>query len=152
MAGHADDQIQKAIENGEFDNLPGMGRPFRFENDKMVPEGWRLAYRIMRDNDIQPEWIALQKELHAVIEKERRALQAAYARWRVAEDKQGRDLDSVRERLAQQDRYEESLTLFRLRVKAINRKINTYNLKVPNADLAWNLLDEAREIARITGP
>lgn len=36
----ADEKIQAAIEAGEFENLPGMGKPFEFDDTQYDPNWW----------------------------------------------------------------------------------------------------------------
>ncbi len=36
----ADAKIDQAIEEGEFDNLPGFGRPFEFDDTQYDPNWW----------------------------------------------------------------------------------------------------------------
>ena len=46
----ADDKIRSAIERGEFDRLPGLGRPLYFEETD-DPDWW--IRRKLRDEDLQ---------------------------------------------------------------------------------------------------
>ena len=145
-----EDKIVEAMERGDFDNLPGLGKPLRLENDRLVPGEYRLAYRIMRDNDVQPDWIALQQEIDQRIQQARDDLDAA-ARYFFAvqtelADKPG--ADNVRRRLRARDVRDDALAAFRDCVPEINKKIALFNLKVPAVHLTRDLLDEAREIRR----
>ena len=36
----AENKLQTAIENGEFDNLPGLGKPFEFDERDYHPNWW----------------------------------------------------------------------------------------------------------------
>ena len=44
----AENRIREAQQNGEFDNLPGMGKPLEFEDDSNIPEDLRMAYKILK--------------------------------------------------------------------------------------------------------
>ena len=44
----AERRIAEAIANGDLENLPGEGRPLALDDDSVVPEELRLAYRIPR--------------------------------------------------------------------------------------------------------
>jgi len=35
-----DQKIQSAIDNGDFDNLPGFGKPFEFDDTQYDPHWW----------------------------------------------------------------------------------------------------------------
>ncbi|RQD76089.1 MAG: DUF1992 domain-containing protein [Candidatus Syntrophonatronum acetioxidans] len=59
----AENKIQEAIREGEFDNLPGRGKPLRLEDLSHVPEDLRAAYTILKNNGILPEEIQLKKDI-----------------------------------------------------------------------------------------
>ena len=42
----AEQKIQEAIERGELDDLPGTGKPLEIDDDPLVPEDQRVAYRV----------------------------------------------------------------------------------------------------------
>jgi DnaJ family protein C protein 28 len=58
-----ENQIRKAMENGEFDNLAGTGKPLRFEENPYEPPELRMIHKILKDNDFAPYWIELGKEI-----------------------------------------------------------------------------------------
>ncbi|RFU67926.1 DUF1992 domain-containing protein [Peribacillus saganii] len=45
----AEDKIKKAIREGEFDNLPGRGKPLVLEDLSAIPEDLRMAYKMMKN-------------------------------------------------------------------------------------------------------
>jgi hypothetical protein len=59
----AERKIQEALENGEFDLLPGRGEPLPLEDDSHVPEDLRLAYKVLKNADCLPPEIELRKEI-----------------------------------------------------------------------------------------
>jgi DnaJ homolog subfamily C member 28 len=61
----AERKIQEAIEEGQFDNLPGKGKPLVFDDDPMTPPHLRLANRILKNANVLPEWMQVQKDLQA---------------------------------------------------------------------------------------
>jgi len=56
-------RIREAQEKGDFDNLPGRGRPLSLEDDRGVPEDLRLAYKILKNADCLPPELELKKEI-----------------------------------------------------------------------------------------
>ncbi len=56
-------RIRKAQQDGEFDHLPGQGRPLQLEDDSRVPEDLRLAYKILKNADCLPPELAEKKEI-----------------------------------------------------------------------------------------
>src|SRR4028119_1285319 len=59
----ADRKIRDAQDEGHFDNLPGKGQPLHLEFDPRVPPEQRAAYRLMKDAQLLPDWIQLDKEI-----------------------------------------------------------------------------------------
>lgn len=57
-------RIQDALKKGEFDNLPGSGKPLVFENDTNVSEELRLAYKILKNADCLPPEVELKKQIN----------------------------------------------------------------------------------------
>jgi hypothetical protein len=47
-------RIQAAIARGEFDNLPGAGRPLALDDDRLVPEELRVACRLLKNAGVVP--------------------------------------------------------------------------------------------------
>lgn len=45
----AENKIREAMENGEFENLPGQGKPIDFSEEEHIPPEYRMAYRIMKN-------------------------------------------------------------------------------------------------------
>jgi Domain of unknown function (DUF1992) len=58
-----EERIQKAQEDGLFDNLPGKGKPLNLEDDSFVPEDLRLTYKILKNSDCLPLEMELRKEI-----------------------------------------------------------------------------------------
>jgi hypothetical protein len=56
-------KIKEAEERGEFENLPGRGRPLKLDDDSRIPADLRLAYKILKNADCLPPEIELQKEI-----------------------------------------------------------------------------------------
>ena len=61
-----EERIKKAVRKGEFDNLPDSGKPLNLEDDYLVPEDLRLAYKILKNADCVPPEIEAKKEIHQI--------------------------------------------------------------------------------------
>lgn len=59
----AENAIREAMDKGEFDDLPGAGKPLRLEDDSMVPGHLRVAYKILRNAGCVPPELELRKEI-----------------------------------------------------------------------------------------
>jgi hypothetical protein len=61
-----EEQVRRAMEAGEFDNLPGKGKPIDLKAYFDTPEDLRLAYSILKSNDFVPEEVELLREIEAL--------------------------------------------------------------------------------------
>ena len=59
----AEERIREAIERGEFDDLPGKGKPLDLEDDSHLPPDLRMAYKILKNADCLPPELELRKEI-----------------------------------------------------------------------------------------
>ena len=64
----AEARIQQAIEQGDLDDLPGAGKPLALEEDALVPEALRMAYRVLKNAGYVPEEVRLRGSI-AELEK-----------------------------------------------------------------------------------
>ena len=59
----AEQKILEAIENGEFDNLEGFGKPLDLADESWIPEDLRMAYKILKNAGCLPAELELRKEV-----------------------------------------------------------------------------------------
>jgi DnaJ-like protein len=59
----ADKKISDAIKEGEFDNLPGAGKPLDLEEYFKTPEHLRMAHSILKSANCVPQEIELINEI-----------------------------------------------------------------------------------------
>lgn len=64
-----ENQIIKAQQRGDFDNLEGAGKPLNLEDNPFEDLDSRMAFKILKDNGFAPYWIELGKEIDADIDK-----------------------------------------------------------------------------------
>jgi len=64
----AEQRIRDAQKRGDFDNLPGKGRPLVLEDDSRVPEELRMAYKLLRNAGYVPPEIAQRKEVESLLD------------------------------------------------------------------------------------
>jgi hypothetical protein len=64
----AEQKIEEAIARGDFDNLPGKGKPLELEDDSNVPPELRMAYKILKNSGHVPPEIQEQKEIASLEE------------------------------------------------------------------------------------
>ena len=73
-----DRAIRQAQERGDFDNLPGHGKPLVLDDDPYAGE-WRTAFRALKNAGMAPPWIEANREIVAV-RAELKALREGTAR------------------------------------------------------------------------
>jgi len=59
----AERRILQAIARGELDGLPGAGRPLPLDDDALVPNETRVAYRILKNAGFVPAEILERREI-----------------------------------------------------------------------------------------
>jgi DnaJ-like protein len=59
----AERKIAEALARGELANLPGEGRPLALDDDALVPEDLRLAYRILKNAGFVPPEVEAMGEI-----------------------------------------------------------------------------------------
>ncbi|HUL67996.1 MAG TPA: DUF1992 domain-containing protein [Burkholderiaceae bacterium] len=60
-------RIAEAITRGEFDHLPGAGKPLQLDDDPLVPEEERVALRIMKNAGCVPPEVERFAELERLL-------------------------------------------------------------------------------------
>jgi hypothetical protein len=64
-----EEQIRRAIEAGEFDNLEGKGKPLDLSGYFAAPEDVRMGYAMLKSNNFVPEEVERLKEISELNEK-----------------------------------------------------------------------------------
>ena len=87
-------RITEAIARGDFEGLPGAGCPLEIDDDRLVPEELRVAWRIMKNAGLVPDELRLFAELRSAEQLLRQAREgdehvAASARLRVLLERLG---------------------------------------------------------------
>ena len=59
----AEQRIREAQEKGEFDDLPGAGAPLELDDDALVPEELRAAYRLLKNAGFLPPELEAHREI-----------------------------------------------------------------------------------------
>lgn len=59
-------RITGAIARGEFDDLPGAGKPLRLDDDSHVPQEFGAAYRVLKNAGLVPPEVELRREVSHV--------------------------------------------------------------------------------------
>jgi hypothetical protein len=62
----AEENILAAARRGEFEDLPGAGKPLRLDDDRAVPEELRVACRILKNAGCLPPEQQLRNEIRQI--------------------------------------------------------------------------------------
>jgi hypothetical protein len=104
----AEQRILEAQRNGEFENLPGKGKPLELEDLSWVPQDLRIGYKVLKNARVLPPEAELLKDIHRLEDLlkhveddgERRAL-AKSIQWKIIRldmlKRRSSSLDSVRQ-------------------------------------------------------
>jgi hypothetical protein len=113
--GIVDQRLTKAMEEGQFDNLPGAGKPLQRDEDALVPDDLRAGFGMLKANGFAPGWIETRKD----IDEERRKL----ALWLTETNSRWPKLSPERRRALRAE--------YRSKLEAVRSMILTYNLQIP---------------------
>lgn len=61
-----EEQINAAMQRGEFNELPGVGKPLPTEEVILVPEEMRIAYKILKNAGMIPPELATRQAVYDV--------------------------------------------------------------------------------------
>jgi DnaJ family protein C protein 28 len=143
-------QIREAIDRGDFDHLPGRGKPIDLSENPYTPPEWRLAYKLLRDAGMAPEWIERDKEIRRELDALTSWL-ARQAEWQRARRGRGSTLvlhKMIEEREQLATACERVCAEYRERAAALNQIIDVFNLQVPRADLQRERIRIEEEIQK----
>jgi hypothetical protein len=59
----AEQKIAEAIGRGELSDLPGAGKPLHLDDDMLIPEDLRMAYRILKNAGFVPPEVETLREI-----------------------------------------------------------------------------------------
>ena len=64
----AEERIRAAQERGEFDALPGAGKPLDLDDDAHVPEELKMAWRVLKNAGCLPPELEAEREINNALE------------------------------------------------------------------------------------
>ena len=62
----AEAKIAAGMASGEFDDLPGAGKPLELEDLSHVPAHMRAGYKLLRNADVLPPEAELRREIYSL--------------------------------------------------------------------------------------
>ncbi|KAH9316115.1 hypothetical protein KI387_024742, partial [Taxus chinensis] len=73
-------RIWCSMEEGQFENLPGKGKPLDLNSNPHADPAEDTLYRVLSKNGFAPEWVELNKEIRLKIAEWRKALRKVWSR------------------------------------------------------------------------
>jgi DnaJ family protein C protein 28 len=128
-------RIQEAMANGEFDNLRGRGQPLSFNTNPYLDPAQELAFGLLQNNGMAPDWIERDKEIRQELAAARDRLRFAWQHYQANP--------------ASEATWQAAIAHFAEALVKLNRKIDHFNLIVPipaNQRFRLRLEDELRRI------
>ncbi|KAL4578792.1 hypothetical protein LXL04_014923 [Taraxacum kok-saghyz] len=108
-------RIWHSMEEGQFENLPGKGKPLNLNSNPHADPAEDTLYRILSRNKCAPEWVELNKEIRNSV-----------AEWRLSLKKSWNRKES-----GDSSKWSENSDSLKLQLRSINDKVFRYNLIVP---------------------
>ena len=75
-----ENKIREAEEQGLFRNLPGQGKPLRFDDDEVGDPKYWLAHHLLKNAGLLPTWVELAKDIDR-LEDQIQAIEQEYREW-----------------------------------------------------------------------
>lgn len=108
-------RIWHSMVEGQFENLPGKGKPLDLNTNPHADPAEDSLYRILSRNKCAPEWVELNKEIRNRVGEWRSALKRAWTHRGSVDDSE----------------WIEASESLKLQIRDINNKVFRYNLIVP---------------------
>lgn len=128
-------RIQEAMADGAFDHLPGKGKPLNLNRNPYLDPGQELAFGLLQNNRLAPEWIERDKEIRRGIEAARKQLHLAWQKYQADP--------------ARKAGWRAAVARFEEQLNNLNRKIDDFNLIVPIVSCQRLRLRLADELGRV---
>ena len=135
MPYNVNKQIQEAMERGDFNDLPGKGKPQHLDDNPFIPLEVQHVNQMLKDNGLAPRWIEVDKEIQDEREQIEKLLTRIQARReRLANRIRVHPLkrDAIR-RVFELERTR-ALEAYTVRFRQLNQKIQQLNLMIPLRD------------------
>ena len=143
MVDKGEEQIRRAIEDGQFDNLPGKGKPLNLDENPFEDPEWHLANKVLKDGGFSLPWIENRKEIEARLAAALDGLSKAWFR-------RESDLDAGYNPSQVSTEWKRAEETFRAESVEINKLIFNYNLGMPTQQVQRLLINAEREIQKVT--
>ena len=142
-------QIEEAMERGEFANLPGKGKPLKFDTNPFLTPQARMTNRLLKKNGFAPRWVELEKEIkQETTQLERILTNLKGRRERLAAIiQQHPHRHKVVSRSFEHERAR-GIARYSKKLENLNQKIQRVNLLMPTRNRQYALINRADALER----
>ena len=127
-----DRMVKDVIGDGNISHLSGAGKPLDLGMDQYTPDDMRMAFKIMKDHNVAPDWMMTSKALDQIEDKLRKQIQIR-ATQHLMQLNRIRRKGTLLEETELEARWNEFVVGFTDRVEKFNKEVLLYNLKVPDS-------------------
>jgi DnaJ homolog subfamily C member 28 len=127
---YIDQQIHEAQERGEFDNLPGTGKPLNLDQNAYSGEK-AMAYSLLKQNGYAPPEVELAKEIRTRFDRATEKVEKLRQQRKSLSSRRIPPFQS--EKRAFNDTVEKATAQYDQLLRELNRKILNLNLMTPSS-------------------
>ncbi len=144
LRGGVEQAIEEAQKRGDFDNLPGKGKPLNLGKNRQAGDN-ALAFEMLQNNDYTLPWIANRREMLESMQSFRESLLQA---WQAYETGRQDTLEATM-RQSIEARWQSEKARLAAELYELNKEISALNLTIPVERLEVFKLNWRKELARI---
>ena len=142
-------QIEEAMERGEFANLPGKGKPLKFDTNPFLTPQARMTNRLLKKDGFAPRWVELEKE----IKQEKVQLERILTNLKGRRERLAAIIQQYPHRHKAVSRSFEherarSIAQYTEKLENLNQKIQRVNLLMPTRNRQYALINRAQMLTR----
>jgi DnaJ homolog subfamily C member 28 len=126
---YVSEQIREAMERGDFDNLPGFGKPLNLNGNAFAGDK-EMGYHLLKSNGYVPKEIELAKEIRTEFEQAEAKVARLQQRSQMLRTRRVPPFPS--EKRAYNMAVEKGIVEYERTLRELNRKILTLNLSAPS--------------------
>lgn len=138
-------QIEEAMARGEFEDLPGTGKPIKLDTNPYLTPQARMVNRLLKENGCAPRWVELEKE----IKQEKAQLERILINLKARRERLAAILQQyphrreVISRTFEQERAR-GIAQYSEKLENLNQKIQRVNLLMPTRNRQYALINQTQ--------
>ncbi|MBZ0301629.1 MAG: DUF1992 domain-containing protein [Anaerolineae bacterium] len=144
-----DQMIDEARAAGQFDHLPNQGGPLKFDDNPYTPSDMKLAHKILKENDLAPDWVMLGKDVDVLRERLLENMRKGLRAYEGALADADRSTTPFERRQRAELTWQRARAAYQTAAAKLNSEIVRYNLKVPPGIMQKGLFNVERELERL---